>query len=58
MKSKSYIAKIKQGGMIIVEVDAPTKKEAEREIQHYAMMNSEDGEIEIIRNYKTAEELE
>ena len=50
MKSKRYIAKLKQGGIIVVEVNAPTKKRAIEEIQHYAMMYSQDGDVEIIKD--------
>lgn len=46
-----YIAKIEQEGQIVAEVDAPTKEQAEREIQHYALMYSQDGEVKIIRKY-------
>lgn len=49
------IAKLKQGGIIVAQVDAPTIEQAEKEIQHYAMMYSQDGEVEIIRHYKLKE---
>ena len=52
MKNKRYIAKLKQGGIIVAEVDAPTKKIAIREIQHYAMMYSQDGDVEIIKKWE------
>jgi hypothetical protein len=52
------IAKLKQGGIIVAEVDAPTKEQAEREIQHYALMYSQDGAVEIIRNYPSQEQGE
>lgn len=51
MKNKRYIAKIKQDGIIVVEIDAPTKKRAIEEIQHYAMLYSQDGDIEIIKKW-------
>jgi hypothetical protein len=41
--------KLKQDGIIVAQVDAPTKEQAEREIQHYAMVYLQDGEVEIIR---------
>lgn len=47
-----FIAELKQRGIIVVQVDAPTKEKAEKEIQHYAMLYSQDGEVEIIRKYK------
>jgi len=46
-----YIAKLEQEGQIVSEVDALTKEHAEREIQHYALMYSQDGEVKIIRKY-------
>lgn len=49
---KRYKAEIKQGGIIVASVDAPSKETAEREIQHYALMYSEEGPMEILRNYK------
>ena len=48
---KDYIAKLKQGGIIVAQVDASTKEQAEREINHYIMMYLQDEEVEIIRNY-------
>jgi hypothetical protein len=52
------IAKLKQGGIIVAEVDAPTIEQAEREIQHYALIYSQDGAVEIIRNYPFQEDSE
>lgn len=49
---KTYSAKIIQGGMIVAGVQASTLEEAEREIQHYAMMYSSEGKLEIKRNYE------
>ncbi len=49
---KRYIAQLKQGGIIVAEVDAPTEEEAIREINHYFMMYSQDGEVEIIKKWK------
>jgi len=49
---KSYIAQLKQDGIIVAEVDAPTKEQANKEIQHYAMMYSQDGEVEVIKKWK------
>lgn len=48
----SYIAKLKQGGIIVAEVDAPTEEQAIREIQHYAMLYCQDGEVEIIKEWE------
>ncbi len=47
-----YIAQLKQGGIIVAEVDAPTKEQAIKEINHYAMMYSEDGEVKIIKKWE------
>lgn len=52
MKQKTYQAKIKQGGILVVSVECIDKEQAEREIQHYALMYSQDGQVEIIRNYR------
>lgn len=52
MKNKRYIAQLKQGGIIVAEVDAPTEEEAIKEMQHYAMMYCQDGEVEIIKKWK------
>lgn len=49
---RNYNAKLKQNGMMVVEINAPTIKIAEREINHYALMYGQDGEIEVIRDYK------
>jgi hypothetical protein len=46
------IAKLKQNGIIVAQVDAPSIEQAEKEIQHYAIIYSQDGEVEIIRDYK------
>ena len=51
MKRKRYIAQLKQGGIIVAEVDAPTEEEAIKEMQHYAMMYSQDEEVEIIKKW-------
>ena len=48
----NYKAKLKQGGIIVAEAESSNKEDAEREIQHYALIYSQDGEVEIIRNYK------
>jgi len=42
-----FIRKLWQDGIVVAEVDAPTKEEADREIHHYAMMYSQDGEVVI-----------
>ena len=47
---KNYIAKLKQGGIIVAQVDAHTKEQAEKEINHYAMIYLQDGEVEIVRS--------
>lgn len=44
-----YKYQLKQNGIIVAEVDAPTDEIAQREIQHYALMYSQDGEVEIIK---------
>ena len=53
MKKKNYKAKIIQGGIIVVQVDGKTIEQVESEINHYVMMYSPDGDLEIKRNYKT-----
>jgi hypothetical protein len=52
MKKNSYTAKIIQDGIMVAGVDGPTIKAVEKEIKHYALMYSQDGELEIKRNYK------
>ena len=47
-----YQAKLKQGGMLVVEINAPTIEKVENEISHYVMMYAQDGVVEVIRNYK------
>lgn len=55
MNKKEYIAKLMQNNIIVAQVNASTMEEAEREIQHYALIYSQDGNVEIIRKYKTKE---
>lgn len=38
-----------QDGMIVASVIAPTKKQGEKEIGHYAFMYQQDGPVEIKR---------
>jgi hypothetical protein len=52
---KNYIARLKQDGIIVAEVVAHNKEQAEREIKYYALMYSQDGIVEIIRNYEQDE---
>jgi len=40
---------LKQNGIIVAEVDCNNDEQAKKEIQHYAMMYSQDGEVEIIK---------
>lgn len=51
----NYIAKLFQEKLMVAEVIAPTKEQAEKEIQHYALMYSQDGEVKIKRNYSLDE---
>ena len=51
-QSKRYIAQLKQDGLIVAEVDAATEEQAIKEIQHYAMMYSQDGDVKIIKKWK------
>ncbi len=48
----SYDAQLMQDGIEVVGISAPTKEKAEQEINHYVMMCSQDGDVEIKRNYK------
>ena len=43
------IYQLKQDGIIVVEIDAPTEEQAKKEIQHYTMIYCQDGEVEIIK---------
>lgn len=47
MKSKRYEYILMQDGVIVATVDAPTKKEALDEINHYALIYGQDGPVEI-----------
>jgi len=38
---------VKQGGITVAKGDAPTKAEAEREANHYAMMYGQDEPVTI-----------
>ena len=38
-----------QNNVMVVEVDAPTEEQAKREINHYAMMYSQDGAVKIVK---------
>ena len=42
MENKKYIAELYENELRVAEVDCPTFKEAEREIQYYYMMYSQD----------------
>jgi len=50
----NYKAKIKQNGIVVAQVESSNKEYVEKEIQHYALMYSQDGDVIIIRNYKQA----
>ena len=43
------------GLCIVAEVDALTKEEAIKEIQHYAMIYCQDGEVEIIKKWESSQ---
>lgn len=58
MKKQDYKAQLKQGGIIVASVEGSDKEAVEKEIQHYALMYSQDGEISIKRNYKQTKEQE
>lgn len=40
---------LEQDGIIVASVDAPTEEQAQKEIGHYALMYSQDGEVKIIK---------
>jgi len=44
-----YTYKLEQDGLIVAEVSANTKAQADKEITHYAMMYSQDGPVRIIK---------
>lgn len=58
MKKKTYKASIKQNGIIVASAECINKRDVEKEIQHYALMYSQDGDVEIIRNYKLQKQKE
>lgn len=47
MKRKSYRYVLIQDGMVVASVESASKEQAEREINHYALMYSQDGPVEI-----------
>ena len=51
-KQAEYKAKLIQKGVIVAQAESKNKEDVEREIQHYALMYSQDGEVEIKRSYK------
>ena len=48
-KGKRYIGKIFQSGVMVASVDAPTIKQADKEIEHYSFMYGLDGPVRIKR---------
>lgn len=46
---KRYKYDLIQDGMVVASVEATSKEEAEKEIQHYALMYSQDGPVTIDR---------
>lgn len=46
---KRYVYKLIQNNVIVAEVEAGSEEQAAREINHYAMMYSEDGPVQIVR---------
>lgn len=44
---KDYEFELWQGGIVVASVSAPSREEAEDEINHYAMMYRQDGPVEI-----------
>lgn len=54
-KQKDYTAKLIQKDILVAKASSSNMETTEKEIQHYLMMYSEDGECEIKRNYKVNE---
>lgn len=46
---KQYGYKLIQGGIVVAQVEASTDEEANREINHYAMMYAQDGPVKIVK---------
>jgi len=44
----TFTYSLKQDNMIVATVEAPTEEEARKHINHYALMYSQDGDVEII----------
>lgn len=44
---KGWIGRLFQDGIQVARVDAPSRKDVEREINHYALMYSQDGPVRI-----------
>jgi|WetSurMetagenome_2_1015567.scaffolds.fasta_scaffold132341_2 hypothetical protein len=47
-KKTNYRYDLKQNGMIVASAECTIKEDALKEIQHYALMYSQDGDVEII----------
>lgn len=55
-KIVSFVAKLFQGGIMVASVDSLSKVDTEREIQHYALVYSQDGAVIIVRNYEVVKD--
>lgn len=55
--SKRFRADLIQDGVTVASVDACSQQECEREIQHYALMYSQDGPVHIERKYNAHAEV-
>lgn len=51
-KRRLYVYKLIQDGMTVALVESVSKEQAEAEIQHYALIYSQDGPVKIERKKK------
>jgi hypothetical protein len=54
MKTKPFSFEIWQGGVRVVEGEAPTQKDAECEMRRYLYQYMQDGSCEVKMNWKTS----
>ena len=50
-KDKAYVAELWQDGVMVAKVDAPTAREANDEISHYAFVYAQDGPVKVVRKW-------
>lgn len=46
---KTYKYSLIQDGIVVASVGAPSEEQAKKEIDHYALMYSQDGPVKIVK---------